>query len=36
MILAGKIKSKKKRGIETRIITCFGDQTRSRVEEAVL
>ena len=30
LILAGKIKSKKMRGMKMRIITCFGDRTISR------
>ena len=29
MILDGKIKSEKMRGMKMRIITCFGDRTRS-------
>ena len=36
LILSGKIKSEKMRGTEMRIITCFGDRTRSRCGEAVL
>ena len=36
LVVAGNIKSEKMRGMKLRIITCFGDRTRSRGKEALL